>query len=267
MQALHLMKTAPVIGRPGAELAIGTEVEPVALGQSYTYEVDVGNVGAASLQGTEVVALLPPGATVGAISDGGALSSAGRVVWNLGAVPVAAALRRTVTVTSPTGVPSGTLLQARAFLTYEGGNEVDAVAEHVAVALPEALPLDVSVAATPSPAVPGQRILYTATITNTSARSIDGIALMARVPRGLQYHYTTDADPDSANCGNSTCSEGEEGFFSLGSLAPGASALVSINPMVAATLGRGSLIPATQYVTAANLEGTITLQKTVATQN
>lgn len=265
---INVHKTLPVQSSPAAQLALETLVDVATPGQTLTYELRVGQVGAQALSNTELVLQLPPGVSAGAISDSGAQSSSGEVVWNLGTVPVASTLRRSVNVTVDAGVTVASVLRARAFLSYDGGMEVDAASEHtlnIAAAQP---PLSITFEATPDPITLGQRILYTTTITNTSARAIEGVQLSFRVPDGLTYNRTTHADPDSSYCaGSASCTAGLEGLWNLGTLAAGASQIITVNPLVATTLVGGSLVTARQRLTATGLGSTINLQKTVATTN
>jgi uncharacterized repeat protein (TIGR01451 family) len=189
------------------------------------------------------------------------------VRWTLGSVAVAGAARRSVAVAVDDDLLPGTTLTARAVLTYDGGAELDAASEHSVTVVAEPLPLTMTISAAPDPATPGGRVLYTTTVENTSARAVDGLMLLFSVPRGLQFQYTTDADPDSSYCGNSICSEAEEATWNLGSLAPGGIQVVTVNPAIAASLTGGSLISATQQLTAANLGGTINVKRTVPAQN
>ena len=89
----------------------------------------------------------------------------------------------------------GAILAPRVQLLYDGG---------VAVTRPPSIPLpswsatlpQLTVGASPNPGVPGTRLLYTATLTDTSAGAVNGIGLLLRTPAGIQYVYSTDAEPN-----------------------------------------------------------------------
>ena len=87
------------------------------------------------------------------------------------------------------------------------------------------------------------RDLYTATITNTAARAIDGVGLFLRVPVGLSFNSTNDADPDGTGCYFANCTAGSENTWTIGTLAANGSQMVTVNPQVLNTLLAGSLIP------------------------
>lgn len=264
---LNRFHTLPVNGSPGAELSLGTAVEPVVPGQSFAYDLHVGHVGPATLNGTVLKAYLPEGVSIEAISDGGSETADREISWDLDSLPVGSHAHRSVVVTVDEDADPATVLEASAVLTYEDGAELDATAEHALSVVEAPLPLTLTVEATPDPVVLGERIFYTTTITNTSQRAVDGINLMMRLPKGTSFHYTQDTDPDSSGCGNGTCSWGEEAFWSIGTLAAGELVTVTTNAAIAANLVGGSLVSATQRVTATNLGGTINLQTTVPTEN
>jgi uncharacterized repeat protein (TIGR01451 family) len=243
---------------------LGTVTNPVIAGQSFTFDLDVGQIGTTALSGAELRLALPAGLAVVTIGDGGSQAVPGSdVVWATGSLAVGASRHHTVTVTADATAVPGSILSARASFTYDGGAPVDAMADCSVMVAPAAMPLKMEIVATPSPAAPGARVLYTTTITNTSARAIDGVAVLLRVPAGLQFNYITDAEPNTG-CGN--CVGGSEAAWTLGTLAAGGSQIVTVNAMVLATLLSGSIIPASTELTATGLTGPIWVDTTVPTQ-
>ena len=262
---LNRLKTVPVYSKPAAQLVLGTAVSPVTPGQTFTYDLDVGQVGAAALNATTLTVQLPAEVSVGAISDGGT-SADGVVTWDLGSVAVAATAHRSVEVTVGTDIVPGAVLFARARLGYTGGAELDAESQLAVAVVAEPLPLSVKVEATPADAaVIGASQLYKTTIKNQAARAVDDLSLKLRLPR-FSFHYTSDADPDTS-CGAFTCTLGNVATWSLGSLKAGATSVVTVNPKVEPTLTAGSLLVVRQRLTATELGGTIFLQKTLPTKS
>jgi trimeric autotransporter adhesin len=258
---VNQVKTVPVFSKAAAQLVLGTAVAPVTPGQTFSYDLDVGQVGAAALSATTLTAYLPGGVSVGAVSDGGT-NDAGVVTWALGKLPVAGTLHRSVDVTVAGDAPAGSTLFARARLAYTGGAEIDAQSEYPVSIVADALPLGVTLDAVPGAAVPGGRVLYTTSIKNSAARAVDGVSLLLRVPQ-FSYVSTTDADPDSGGCYNFVCATGAEGVWALGSIKAGGSSVVTLNPTIAASLIVGSLVVSRQTLTGTALGGTIFLQKTL----
>lgn len=261
---LHAFTTIAVHQKPSAELMLGTRVGPVSPGETFTYDLDVGQVGAGSLQKTTAYLLLPAGVTLESSSNQGK-AAGGVVSWDLGAIAVGATAHRTVTVTVDDGVAPGTLLEARAKLLFDKGQELDAVSEHTVTVVSEPLPLSVTIRSTPNPIVLGGTVSYTTTIKNDAERSIDGVELMLRVPNGLSYSSTSGADPDSSACGNYVCSGGEESTWNIGTIAAGATKTINISPTAATSLIAGSLATFRQRLTAVDLGGTLLLQTTLPT--
>lgn len=266
---INVFESFPVVVGSQAQLTLDTLVDPVVPGQSFTYYVHVGQVGTVALGNARLELALPALSSVEAISDGGTQAASGKVVWNLGTVPVAGTVRHSVTVKVAENATAASVLGSRAELRYDGGEEVDAAAEHALSVVGVALPLSVTFDALPDEsAAVNSRILYTTTITNNLSRAVDGVSLLLRVPTGLSYNRTTHADPDSSNCGgNATCSAGEEGAWTLGTLTSGETRIVTVNPLVEPSSIGGSLVTVVQRLKASNLGGTIILRKTVPTRD
>jgi hypothetical protein len=159
---------------------------------------------------------------------------------------------------------AGTILYARAALTYDGGAEVDVTTDYSIPVVAAVQGVQMSVTASPNPVVPGNRLLYTATLTNTTARSVDGIYLVMRVPVGVQFHHTADVDPDASGGwdGSGKFSAGSEAYWSLGTMAANSTNIITINALVPTTLLGGSLIPS-QFWLSAGGDAPVLLQVTV----
>jgi hypothetical protein len=260
---INAIKTVPAYSRPGAQLALGTTTNPVTPGQAFTLNVDVGQIGVSALAGAELRLSLPAGLTAGTISDGGTMSASGDIVWSIGAVAVSGVLRRTVAVTAGATLPPGTILPARAALSFDGGPPVDAQTQLLVTVVDAVQPITVAITAAPNPVPPGSRLLYTMTVTNTAARAIDGVTVMLRVPTGMQFAAGADAQPNSSSCGNGTCSATEEAYWALGTVAAGANQVITLNAQILATVLQGSLITITTRTTATGVANPGFIQTTV----
>jgi uncharacterized repeat protein (TIGR01451 family) len=262
------VKTVQIYDSPGAQLAFGTTANPVTSGQSFTYNLDIGQIGLNALSNAVLRVSLPAGLSVNAISGGGAQDASGDVVWNIGGIAVGSDLHYTIDVTGNGTAPAAAILDARATLTYDGGAEVDAVTDYSVpvVAAPQGMTLTVT--ASPNPAVPGNRLLYTATVTNTTARSVDSVSLIYLVPVGVQFNYANDADPNATTgcSSNGNCSAGAEVYWNLGTMAAGASQIITINAQVLTSLLGGSLIPSTFWLSANGLDAPLLLPVVVPAQ-
>jgi hypothetical protein len=185
-------------------------------------------------------------------------------VWNVGSIPVGANGHYEVAVTGDGTAIAGTILYASAALTYDGGAEVDVLTDYSIPVVAAAQGVTMTVTASPNPVLPGNRLLYTATVTNTTARSVDAVTLLLRVPVGMQFHYTADVDPDTTSGWNGSgyFTAGSEAYWALGTMAAGATKIITINAQVLTSLLGGSLIPS-QFWLSAGGDAPVLLQITV----
>ena len=265
MNPVHVSHVLPVKSDAGAQLSLKTSAAPAVPGQELTFEVDLGQMGPTSLNETELTLLLPAGVSVEEVNGGGSETTPGTIVWNVGTVDVAASDRRTVSVKLDEDLPAGTALKATAVATFAGGAEIDATADYTVSVSAAPFALTASVETTPNVAILGDRLLYTTTIHNDGARNVNDVSLLLRVPAGLSYHYQNDATPNSASCGNATCSAGEESVFTIPTILAGTSETVTINVSVLDSLIAGSLIQMTQQITSPDVAGELFLKKTLTT--
>ncbi|MEN8177170.1 MAG: hypothetical protein ABFS39_00945, partial [Pseudomonadota bacterium] len=264
---IDLQNTVAVYNAPSADLALSASTDPVVANETFTFNVDVGNISSVTLP-AQLSTSLPAGVSVVTISDGGAEVSPGEVVWDLGSLGVGASVHREVMVTAD-GVAAGDILKMRTELTHDGGLEIDNRSEF-AVSVAEsggiASLLSVDITATPDPVVSGGVLTYTITVTNDFALPVEAVGVMFRVPSELSFHSTLDVEPDPSGCSTS-CTSGHEATWSLGTLAAGASQIITIDATVAAGLDSGNLISVPIRVTATGMEDTINLQHTTVIQN
>ena len=155
---------------------------------------------------------------------------------------------------------------AVAELRHAGGLEVDLRAEKAVTVTDAAFPLTVDYSATPNPVVAGQRVEYGITVSNVSGATVNGVTVIYRVPAGVEFSPTQDANPNAGNCGG-TCEATEEATFILGTLGVGASETIQVNALVLDTVADGSVLRAPVQVTAAGLTDTISVEKTVVVEN
>ena len=240
-----LRDTARVSSQAVSELSLGATPEPVLPGGEVTVEVDAGNVGATALGNAEVRLRIPAGATVTSISDGGTEDTVtGEIVWSLGSVAVGGSVHREAVLTLDTGARPGEAIALHAELRHDGGAAVDVVAEHVVTVTDVPQPLDLTATISPEPVTAGQVVTYTMVVTNTSLVPVDGIWVYVRLPDGVSFHWSSDANPSAYSCtSGSTCSDGAEAIWNVGTLNAGASMTITVNATVSAATPAGSLLP------------------------
>ena len=121
--------------------------------------------------------------------------------------------------------------------------------------------------ATPQSVASNGILAYTVTVNNGYGLPVDGVNVQLRVPAELSFSNSVDASPNPTGCGNYGCNPAEEASWYLGSLAAGASQIITINATVAASLVNGTLIVAPVRVTATDMEDTIDLRHTTVIDN
>ena len=268
---MSLLHTVPIDNTASAQLAISASKDPVMPGETYTLNVDMGNISALPLTNTVLRAVLPAGVTVVSVSDGGVDNGNGEVVWDLSAssVGVGVALHREVVITAPALANNVTtdILKASAQLTFDGGAEVDEIAEHAVTVLNNNPPLGISVAATPNPVAAGGVLSYTITVSNLSAVTINNVAVIYRVPTSIQFAVLTDIQPGLSNiCSGNVCNAGEEALWTFTTIGASSSQTITIDATVlsGATQVNGALISAPIWATADELADTISILSTVS---
>jgi uncharacterized repeat protein (TIGR01451 family) len=251
---------------PSADLALSASVDPVVPDQTFTYQLDFGNTSAGSLSNTELRAFLPAGVSVVSISDGGVEVVTGEVMWDEGSVSSGINIRREITVMAD-AVEAGETLSILAALTFDGGIALDNSSEYAISVAGSAARLSAIISATPSSVASDTVLAYSITITNDFTLPVEDINVLLRVPNEINFSPFNDATPNSSNCGNNICTAAEEANWSLGTLAAGASQIISINATVAAGLVDGNLIVTPIRVTATEMEDTINMQHVTVIDN
>jgi len=271
---LQVLHTVPVDNNVAAQLSLSADKDPVMPGETYTLNLDLGNISGNILTNTQLRAFLPDGVTVNSASDGGIITSSSssnsEVRWDLSTVGVGATLHREIIVTAPAldAAANSDILQSRAQLSFDGGADVDISAEHAVTVLDATPPLAILITATPDPVATGNTLVFTITVNNVSALPINNINVLYRVPSGIQFHQIADAEPDtSLNCTSLVCNEGEEAWWTFPALAAGASETIIINAQIAAGLLDGTLISVPITATANELIDTINVLYSVSIAN
>ncbi|TGD74741.1 DUF11 domain-containing protein [Mangrovimicrobium sediminis] len=251
-----LTKTALVAAAPGIQMSASAQRDPLAPGEFYSVVIDLGNVSAQTADNAELRLALPPAADFIGASDGGALVG-DDVVWDMGDLLEGATRSRTANLRVAPGTVGGQALLTSASLTRDGFGEPVTRAQHTATVQDAAIPLGLAMSASPGQVVPGGRVLYTFTVSNTSAIQADDVWLQFRVPVGLSFDDANDVDPNlTFACSSSTCNTGEEAFWSLGTLAAGQSVVVTVDALVSGSLAEGSIIAVPMRLTSSDLPDT-----------
>ncbi len=261
--SVDLVRTASVVASQPVFFSLTPSKDPVTPGESFSYELDLGNASNATVSGAALSLTLPAGLTVNSISNSGTQS--GNVIsWNVGSVNAGASVKRTVNVTLTNSATEASVLNAVAQLRHDGGLELDRELQ-ASVTVSAPLPLNVSYTLAQSPVAAGANLRYVISVNNISEVStVNNAVVMLRVPVGVSFHGQYDANPNVSSSGCISCNAGDEAVWSLGNLAPGASASIEIDATVAAATAAGTLIQTPVFVTADDLGDAVNLVRTAA---
>jgi uncharacterized repeat protein (TIGR01451 family) len=157
------------------------------LGREQAYDITVSNTGDAVARNLVVEEILPAGAKVSSVSDGGRVE-AGRIVWNL--ADLAPAASRTLKVTMNTGSIGDLNLTTRA-MAYCAA-DADASAKANVIGVPAVLLelIDVN-----DPVVIGGEELYTITVTNQGTATDINVRIVAELESSMEFVAADGATP------------------------------------------------------------------------
>jgi len=265
---VNVTKTVAVNNNPISQLAISASKDPVIPGENLVYQFNIGNINATALGNPELRATLPAGVTVNSISDDGTRDDAtGEIIWTVASLAAGNTIRREVNVTVDTDTIAGQILTARAELRHDEGIALDGSAGHSVTVVASTFPLTLNISAAHDPVVANERLSYNIIVSNISAEPVNTVEVQFRVPPQLQFHPAADAEPDTS-C-ESTCADGAEASWALGTLAAGGSRTITVDAVVLSPsdVPTGTLINASIRVTSPDVIDNINEPKIVAVNN
>ncbi len=133
----------------------------------------------------------------------------------------------------------------------------------LSLAVPPPLLLEVSIN---GPVSADGRALYTMTVSNVSAQPVNDVTVVYTVPAELQFNAENDAEPNVEGCGT-TCADGQEAVWAVGSLAEGESRSITINAQVLPGVLADEQISASVRVTSSSMSDIVSVSRTVAVNN
>jgi uncharacterized repeat protein (TIGR01451 family) len=244
-----------------SQLAISLSEDPVVAGQSFVATVHVGNTSSTNLENMNVSLSIPDGVTVDSISNSGSQSGSGSVSWPVTSLPVLGTQSYSVNMTVASDAIAGQSLGLRGELMHDGGQVTDVASEQVLTVAEVASPLMLSIVPEQSEVAAGNRLRYEFLVTNNSLVPVNNVYIVYRVPEGVSFSRTTDAEPDTFGCGS--CVGGAEADWTFDSLQSGETAKVTVNFLVSDQVQAGSLIDSRITVTADNMKNSIELSSVV----
>ena len=217
--------------------------QPVAPGGELTYQASFGHTASSSVATQAVLSLpIPAGMSVLAATDGGFVAG-GNVQWNLGTLNPGQTGERRVTFRVPGALAAGGAVKATASLGADGGKLARAVALTRIGSPP---PLMAALTVDNGPAVPGEALRSTLTISNPFFFTRSGVTARMRFPAGLatlSHGLVERGSCDGTVSNNSSCEPRETLVWSLGDLEAGRSISVTLPPSVDTGALPGTVIP------------------------
>jgi MYXO-CTERM domain-containing protein/uncharacterized repeat protein (TIGR01451 family) len=208
--------TSVTIGAHPMNLAFTTGPTRVLPGGLQTYTLSYGNAGTSSVPTTLSVSV-PTGASFVSATGGGTLSGS-TVLWDLGTVASGAVDQRQFTIKVADATPPGTLLIVQGQL-LNSSNQQSLVRESNTTLVGTSSLLSLSLTGSPDPAQPGSTVVYKVAITNNSTNTPTGsFEVDVNVPKFMTINYF-----DGGSCTANPCRFGNLAYWTVATLAPGAS--------------------------------------------
>ena len=201
-------------------LDIGTEVSPVAAGETFDLRINYGALQGRGGAGFGEIRVTLPSEVQFVEASGTGAESGGVVSWTLG--PISGGFNGTevITVQANSGLSTGTLLNFEAELDPGNTGESPAKILCTIPVHPEE-PLHVTLSASGVPTVRDTRTDFTLTVSNTSSSTIQNVNIRLLLPDFItQFGTGSTNDPANVLC-DFGCDDGEFLTWTPGDLNPG----------------------------------------------
>jgi len=177
-----------------------TETTP---GSDLTYTITVTNVGLATAPGATLTDTVPANLTFVSCSDTCDIGALPVVTWNLGDVPAAASLTRTITLRVEDPLPAGvTTIANTASASDTGANGPDPSPDNNTATDPDSVTAAPDLAITKTDGqtsvIPGQQLTYDLTITNNGDQGATGVFVTDTLPSGVTFASCSNGCVSSA---------------------------------------------------------------------
>ena len=214
-----------VIPRASLSAAVAVDAATPDVGDTVAFTVTAANAGPDAATGVTVAVPLPAGLTFASADPG---YNAATRTWTVGALAPGASARLTLRAV----VTAAALPSAAVTATVHGDQADPSAADNTATAKITPPVTDLAVQTRVSDAAPGvdAPVTYTVTVTNTGSTAATGVAVAVPVPGGL----TARTDTPSAG----TTYDAGTGVWTVGALAPGASAQLTVSGQVSSPAQR-----------------------------
>ncbi len=236
-----MVQTAPVF-----DIAVDTDVNPVAPGEFLTYFINYGNRSNVSTTNTHLRFPLPSG-TRFIEASGDAVLNDKVVEWDLATLPAHTGGKWRVKVQLEPGVTSGSILTVDAATISGQANFQEHFSRaSVNTRVQPNLPLQLAIEVNPNPVQTNEMLNTQLTVTNNSTNTLFGVSLVLRFPEHLNT-LSQNTLSDGGFCPNaissfSLCVSREFAVWNLGNMRAGSGVTVTLPPVVANGTPSGTLI-------------------------
>ncbi|UYO98704.1 DUF11 domain-containing protein [Microbacterium sp. M28] len=213
-----------------ADLAVTKQASAatVTAGDTFTYTVDVSNVGPSVAQNAVLTDTVPQGMTVESVAtapDGICASTAIGIRCDWATIEPGETETVTITVLVDANTPAGTLTNTASVASPADDADTTNNSASADVTVVQSADLGVQKTATPTTGVPGTPQSFTITVTNDGPSTARGVSVADFLPEGF-------IDPTTPTEGCQIT--GSVGTCLLGDLEPGATRTVTVNGVIAA---------------------------------
>lgn len=203
----------------------------VIAGNALTYHMDVTNNGPSTANNVVLSDTLPAGVTFVSVSSqqGTASHANGLITANIGTLAPGATVRVTVNITANADA-RGTLTNTATVTQTETDSNTANNSSTINTTINPRIDLQVTKTKVnpTNPAVPGAPLTYTILVTNNGPSSATSVVMTDVLPNGLTFASGSSTVGTVSNVGQTVTAN-------VGTLAPGASATVTLNANVAAS--------------------------------
>jgi uncharacterized repeat protein (TIGR01451 family) len=212
---------------------------PVTGGQNLSYTLYFSNEGTQTLASVDLHATIPLGTTfVGASDDG--TEGDGVVDWTVGPLAPGRSSTRRFTVAVPQSQTLGSQLKSEVEATIDG-EDADRARTNTAVQVADT-PLIAFLEVTPDPTRASELANVALTVSNPSTGTIaNDVRVDIRLPQGIGNINGPQRSPDSS-CSSVNCGPSQVVTWNLGTLDPGDSTVLLLDPLVSGGVDDGLIV-------------------------
>ena len=234
------------------------DVDPVVAGDQLTYTVSVTNKASTTATNVEVAEALPIGVSVDTAVPSQGTYDTSTERWSVGVLGPGQSAQLTLAVTVPSTAAAGSTLTNTVTATGEQADPIVTNNTKSAITTVEVVEVDLEIGKTEDldPVVAGDQLTYTVSITNKASTTATGV----EVAESLPGEVSLDAAVPSQGSYNTTT-----GQWSVGVLAPGQSAQLTLGVTVVSTTADGTVLANTASASSDQADSDLSNNTTTAT--